>query len=202
MIPHQAPGTRHALSTKHQAPGTCASVALLVALAALAACGPSPEQQRLRDTTKATYDKATGRLERLTYDANKDGVIDTWTYMDGTKVLRSEIDKNQDGKIDRWEYYGDDGKTVVKVAVSKADNGKPDTWLYPGAGRPGRARRDLHALRRQDRPAGSGTTTARSSGPRRTTTATARPTSGRPTPTAPSSRSPSTRTTTAVPTGG
>jgi antitoxin component YwqK of YwqJK toxin-antitoxin module len=132
VIPHQAPGTRHALGTKHQAPGTCASVALLVALAALAACGPSPEQQRLRDTTKATYDKATGRLERLTYDANKDGVIDTWTYMDGTKVLRSEIDKNQDGRIDRWEYYGDDGTTVVKVAISKADNGKPDTWLYPG----------------------------------------------------------------------
>jgi hypothetical protein len=104
---------------------------LLVASLALASCGPTPEQERLEKTTKATYDKTTGRLERLTYDADKDGIIDTWTYMDGTKVLRSEIDKNEDGKIDRWEYYGDDGK-VNKVAVSRADNGKPDMWLYPG----------------------------------------------------------------------
>ena len=155
MIPHQAPGTRHALSTKHQAPGTCASVALLVALAALAACGPSPEQQRLRDTTKATYDKATGRLERLTYDANKDGVIDTWTYMDGTKVLRSEIDKTRTARSTagrttattgrRWSRWPSPRPTTASRArgcipvptarprapeISTRSDGKIDRWEW------------------------------------------------------------------------
>jgi len=107
---------------------------LLLALASLAiavaACS-NPEKDRIKATTQATYDEKTGRLNRLTADLNKDGVIDAWTYMDGTKVLRAEIDADQDGRIEKWEFHGDDGK-VTRVAVSREKNGKPDTWMYPG----------------------------------------------------------------------
>ena len=95
------------------------------------ACAPDPEEERIKATTKATYDKETGRLKELTYDKNKDGVIDTWTKMDGTKVLSSEIDNDQDGKIDRWEYYGEGGR-LEKVAIARANDGVADMWLYPG----------------------------------------------------------------------
>lgn len=102
------------------------------ALAVAGAACADPDAARIRATTQATYDPKTGRLTRLTGDLNKDGRIDTYTYMDGTKVLRSEIDADQDGKIEKWEFHGDDGK-VVRVAISREKNGKPDTWMYPGA---------------------------------------------------------------------
>ena len=96
-----------------------------------AACSDS-EADRIRATSIPTYDPLTGKLTRLTGDINKNGKIDVYTYMDGTKVLRSEIDANEDGRIEKWEYHGDDGK-VVRVAVSREENGKPDTWMYPDA---------------------------------------------------------------------
>ena len=79
--------------------------------AAVAAHGCSdPERERLKATTKPTYDNATGRLKELTFDVNKNGRIDTWTEMDGSRPLRSRIDDNEDGRPDRWEYYDDKGK--------------------------------------------------------------------------------------------
>lgn len=104
---------------------------ILAVVLVTASCAPDPERERLKATTKATYDKETGRLRELTYDANKNGVIDTWTHMDGTKVISSDIDKDENGKIDRWEYYGEGG-TLEKVALSRANNGVADMWLYPG----------------------------------------------------------------------
>jgi hypothetical protein len=50
------------------------------------------------------YD-ANGRLERLSYDRDRDGTVETWGYMDGAKVVRVEVDENHDGKVDRWEYH-------------------------------------------------------------------------------------------------
>lgn len=106
---------------------------LLLFLAITVAAGCSdPEKERIKATTQATYDPQTGKLTRLTADLDKDGKIDTYTYMDGTKVLRSEIDADQDGKIEKWEFHGEDGK-VLKVALSREKNGKPDTWMYPDA---------------------------------------------------------------------
>jgi hypothetical protein len=92
----------------------------------------NPEQERLKQTTKATYDQSTGRLKELTYDANKNGRVDTWTDMDGTRPIRARIDRNEDGKLDRWEYYGEKGQ-LAKVGFSRADDGKPDAWAYAGA---------------------------------------------------------------------
>ena len=98
-------------------------------IAGLAGCTkPAPDPA---GTTKATYDKKTGRLTQLTYDRNHNGTIDTWTDMDGAKPLRSRIDLNEDGRIDRWEYYDEKG-ALAKVGFSRTDNGKPDAWAYQG----------------------------------------------------------------------
>jgi hypothetical protein len=104
---------------------------IVLVLFSIPACAPDPEEERIKATTKASYDKETGRLRALTYDKNKDGVIDTWTKMDGTKILSSEIDADQNGKIDRWEYYGEGGR-LEKVAMARANDGVADMWLYPG----------------------------------------------------------------------
>ena len=97
----------------------------------LAACS-DPDKERLKQTTKATYDQSTGRLKELTYDANKNGRIDTWTDMDGTRPIRARIDRNEDGKLDRWEYYDEKGQ-LAKVGFSRSDDGKPDAWAFAGA---------------------------------------------------------------------
>ena len=104
---------------------------LLVGAAVTAGCS-DPDQERLKQTTKATYDQTTGRLKELTYDANKNGRIDTWTEMDGTRPLRARIDRNEDGKLDRWEYYDDKGQ-LAKVGFSRPDDGRPDAWAFSGA---------------------------------------------------------------------
>jgi len=99
---------------------------------ALACAGCSdPDAARIKDTTRPTYDKATGRLTQLTYDANKNGTIDTWTDMDGTKPLASRADLDEDGKIDRWEYYDDTG-ALTKVGFSRKQDGAPDAWAFAG----------------------------------------------------------------------
>src|SRR2546423_12825055 len=92
-----------------------------------------PERERIRETTKPTYDKTTGKLTELTYDRNKNGRIDTWTDMDGTRPLRSRIDLDEDGTIDRWEYYSDEGE-LLKVGFSRKKDGRPDARGDPGAG--------------------------------------------------------------------
>jgi hypothetical protein len=102
----------------------------LVASLACAACS-DPDRERLKQTTRATYDQTTGRLKELTHDANKNGRIDTWTDMDGTRPLRSRIDRDEDGKLDRWEYYDDKGQ-LAKVGFSRANDGTPDAWAFSG----------------------------------------------------------------------
>jgi hypothetical protein len=77
------------------------------------------------------YDQQTGKLQLLRYDSDGDGKIDTWSYMDGARVLRIEMDKDEDGKLDRWEYYGQDQK-LERIGSSRANDGKIDTWSYPG----------------------------------------------------------------------
>jgi hypothetical protein len=102
------------------------SIALL-----LTAC-TDQEAERLRATTKATYDKRTGRLIELTSDANHNGRIDTWIEMDGSRPLRSRTDRDEDGRIDRWEYYDPQGR-LVKVGFSRSGAATPDAWAYSDA---------------------------------------------------------------------
>jgi hypothetical protein len=109
---------------------------LLLVLAPMAlaglSCSRDLDRQHLERTTRATYDQATGRLRELTYDADKNGKIDTVTFLDGTKVIRTEIDRNEDGRVDRWEYFGANGR-LEKFGISRADNGVADAWAYTGA---------------------------------------------------------------------
>ena len=77
------------------------------------------------------YNEQTGKLQLLKYDANGNGKVDTWSYMDGARFVRIEIDKDGDGKIDRWEYYGAD-QTLEKVGFSRANDGKEDAWAHAG----------------------------------------------------------------------
>jgi hypothetical protein len=103
-----------------------------IVLAAVCVCACSdPERERLKATTKPTYDRTTGKLKELTYDANKNGRIDTWTDMDGTRPLRSRIDRDEDGTIDRWEHYDDKGQ-LAKVGFSRRGNGVEDAWAFGG----------------------------------------------------------------------
>lgn len=106
------------------------TVLAVVAVAGLTACTDA-EKERLKQTTRPTYDPATGRLAELTYDANRNGRIDTWTAMDGSRPLRSRIDRDEDGKMDRWEYYGENG-VLVKVGFSRKNDGNPDGWAFAG----------------------------------------------------------------------
>jgi hypothetical protein len=88
-----------------------------------------PDRARLKATTKPAYDNATGQLQELTFDANRNGRIDTWTEMEGNRPLRSRIDTNEDGTVDRWEYYDASGK-LVRVGFSRKAAGRPDAWAY------------------------------------------------------------------------
>ena len=105
-----------------------AALAICVTAACLFACS-DPETERIKKTTIPTYDKKSGKLTELTYDRDKNGRIDTWTEMDGTRPLRSRIDLDEDGKIDRWEYYDDTGG-LAKVGFSRKKDGKVDAWAY------------------------------------------------------------------------
>jgi hypothetical protein len=76
------------------------------------------------------YDPS-GKLTLIKYDSNGDTKVDTWSYMDGARIVRIEIDEDGDGHVDRWEYYGRDQK-LEKVGSSRANDGKEDAWSYAG----------------------------------------------------------------------
>ena len=101
----------------------------LTALLTAAACSNAPPDPSV-GAMKPTYDKTTGKLTLLTSDRNRNGVVDTWTDMDGARPLQSRIDQDEDGKVDRWEYYDGQGK-LVKVGFSRSNDGKPDSWSFP-----------------------------------------------------------------------
>ena len=109
----------------------------LVPLCLLAvACDSPPDPRRTdfkvdRGGVKAEYNPKTGRLNRLEVDTNKNGKIDSWTTMDGTRIDLVELDRDENGKIDRWEHYLE-GK-LSKVGTSSRGDGVQDKWAYLGA---------------------------------------------------------------------
>jgi hypothetical protein len=103
---------------------------LAFAQLALISCGSRPESGTNQITPQ--YDDKTGKLRLLTYDSNGNGKVDTWSYMDGARVVRIEIDQDEDGRIDRWEYY-DEHQKLAKVGFSRLNDGKQDAWSYPAA---------------------------------------------------------------------
>ena len=108
-------------------------------LAAVAAgCQQPSSTAAAAERLRPAYDKASGRLTRLEYDANGDGKIDTWGYMDGMRVVRVEVDEDGDGKIDRWEYHsgsalpggtqGSVDKTIERIERATHHDGKVSRW--------------------------------------------------------------------------
>ena len=65
----------------------------------------SPRPAAASTAVRPTYDKSTGTLTRLEADSDRDGVVDTWGYMEGVRVVRVEVDENGDGIVDRWEHH-------------------------------------------------------------------------------------------------
>ena len=107
-----------------------AVIACAVAVAAICVTDCSnPERERIKRTTLPTYDKETRRLIELTYDRDENGTVDTWTDMDGSRILRSRSDLDEDGTLDRWEYYDDRG-ALTKVGFSRAHDGREDAWAF------------------------------------------------------------------------
>jgi hypothetical protein len=97
----------------------------------VSACSDSKgDEARKRITPE--YDKATGKLKLLKYDSKGTGTIDTWSYMDGARVVRIEIATHGDGKVDRWEYY-DANQKLAKIGSSRAQDGNQDAWTYLAA---------------------------------------------------------------------
>jgi hypothetical protein len=105
-------------------------IAVMTLVAATSCSHPAPDPSQR--STKPTYDTRTGKLTQLIFDRNRNGVMDTWTDMDGPRPIRSRIDQDEDGKIDRWEYYDEQGK-LLKVGFSRNNDGKPDAWSFPEA---------------------------------------------------------------------
>lgn len=103
-------------------------VLFLASALVVVGCGDSKREEARKRITPE-YDKATGKLKLLKYDSDGDGKVDTWSYMDGARIVRIEIDKDEDGKIDRWEYY-DANQKLEKIGTSRAQNGKEDSWSY------------------------------------------------------------------------
>jgi hypothetical protein len=111
----------------------------LLAVAALtdAACKAPPDIRRTNFEIRgkegvAKYDPKTGRLQKLDFDQNKNGRMDSFSYMDATRVIRIEMDQDEDGKIDRWEHYDDKNK-IERVGTSSRDDEVQDTFAYPDA---------------------------------------------------------------------
>ena len=110
---------------------------LLIAVASIgaAACETPPDPRRTNFEIRgkegvAKYDPATGRLKRIDADTNKNGKLETFSFWDGSRVIRIEIDGDEDGKIDRWEHYADANK-IARIGSSSRDDQVEDTWTYP-----------------------------------------------------------------------
>jgi hypothetical protein len=104
---------------------TVRALAASAALLGLAACSPTPAGEKPR----AQYDPKTGRLQRLTYDANHNGRNDAVSIMDGTRILRIELDLDENGKVDRWDFYRED-RTLEKVGLSRLNDGVMDSQAF------------------------------------------------------------------------
>jgi hypothetical protein len=101
---------------------------ILAGALVLDGCGGADSAAR---RLEPVYDQATGKLKLLKYDANGDGKIDTWSYMDGAAIVRIEVDSDGDGVVDRWEHYSADHR-LEKVGTSRANDGTEDSWSYAG----------------------------------------------------------------------
>ena len=132
------------------------------ALGLSVACHQAPGRPAGTATVVPTYNADTGKLERITYDRDKDGRPDAWLFMDGTRAVRAELDENADGAVDRWEHYGASASApggapalprgqLVKAEQSTRFDGKVSRWEAYEQGRLARAEEDTSGDGRPDK---------------------------------------------------
>src|SRR5579862_5481774 len=109
--------------------GQAVGVIVFLAFTLLTLSSCSTDRGDRQKRIEPVYDRQTGKLQLLKFDSKGSGKIDTWSYMDGPRVVRIEIDTDGDGQIDRWEYYGA-AQRLEKVGFSRAHDGKEDAWSY------------------------------------------------------------------------
>jgi hypothetical protein len=111
-------------------PTTLKPLFVIAGVSVASSCGPTPPRPAAQ--IRPQYDKATGRLQRLEYDRDGDGRIDTWAHMDGGRVVRIDVDENGDGRVDRSEYYAarDGVQQLVKIERATKRDGRISRWEY------------------------------------------------------------------------
>lgn len=128
-------------------------------LATMVGCEQSPKRPG-NERIVPKYNADTGKLERISYDRNKDGKPDAWLFMNGAQVLRAELDENADGNVDRWEHYRADapppGGPVPRGELVKAEqatqfDGKVSRWETYEAGRLAKVVEDTNGDARPDK---------------------------------------------------
>lgn len=95
------------------------ALAALLVSGVVAGCQQAPARPAGTESVVPTYNAETGRLERISYDRNKDGKHDAWLFMDATRVVRAELDENYDGAVDRWEHYGEGARASAAGEVPR-----------------------------------------------------------------------------------
>lgn len=130
--------------------------------AAVAAGCQTPAPPAGSEAVVPTYNASTGRLERISYDRDKDGKPDAWLFMDGTRATRAELDENHDGAVDRWEHFGEAGTpvtpggampqgTLVRAEQSTRFDGKVTRWETYSDGRLAKVEEDTTGDGRADK---------------------------------------------------
>lgn len=92
---------------------------------AAAACSRAAAGEK----AQAEYDPQTGRLQKLTYDANQDGTRDTVSYMDGTRIVRIEMDLDENGQVERWDFYRPD-RMLDRIGFASKNDGVMDSQAF------------------------------------------------------------------------
>ncbi len=101
-------------------PKLCVSVVMVVLGITIGGCEQQPGRSVGSEAVVPTYNAQTGRLERISYDRNKDGKADAWLFMDGAQAKRAELDENGDGSVDRWEHYRSDAPSDAPRSTGDA----------------------------------------------------------------------------------
>ena len=90
----------------------------------LAGCGASPPPPAFRLIEKGPYQAlygADGRLQRLVYDADGDGVVDRWEYFDlAGRLQKVGFSRDKSGRPGEWDWVDASG-AVVRRELAEGD---------------------------------------------------------------------------------
>lgn len=107
------------------------AAAVVSGVAAYRAGGPYGDRNDQDPRVRRVYDRATGKVTMVAYDANGNLRLDHWCYMDGERLLRMDVDEDEDGAIDRREHYGP-GERLERTEY--LDHGQVTRTETPGGG--------------------------------------------------------------------